>query len=140
MEDQKELVLKRLENLFKNLDSGFTRDKYLELCEQMGNEPIEEEIPPDWEDFPDIVVYAINTFNMMGDRVYPDVGYTGKDYTNLPHYLDLYEIQDTEYFLQLLSWLDSRAIQRSSDEIQKAHQKAKRQASGGKRNKTHITG
>ena len=140
MEEQKDQVLKRLENLFKNLDSGLTRDKYLELCEQMGNEPIEEEIPPDWADFPDIVVYAINTFNMMGDRVYPEVGYTGKDYTNLAEYLDLYEIQDREYFLQLLSWLDSRAIKQSSDELQRAHEKAKRQAGGNKRNKTHITG
>jgi len=139
VEDQKELVLKRLENLFKNLDSGFTRDKYLELCEQMGNEPIEEEIPPDWEDFPDVVVYAINTFNMMGDRVFSEIGYTGKDYTNLPLYLDLYEIQDTEYFLQLLSWLDSRAIKQSSDDIKRQYEKAKRQ-SGGKRNKTNITG
>ena len=140
MEDQKELVLKRLEDLFKNLDSGFTRDKYLELCEQMGNEPIEDEIPPDWEDFPDVVIYAINTFNMLGDRVFPEIGYVGKDYTTLPEYLDLYEIQDKEYFLQLLSWLDSRAIKQSSDELKRQYEKAKRQSSGGKRNKTHITG
>ena len=140
MEDQKDQVLKRLENLFKNLDSGFTRDKYLELCEQMGNEPIEEEIPPDWEDFPDVVIYAINTFNMLGDRVFPEIGYVGKDYTTLPEYLDLYEIQDKEYFLQLLSWLDSRAIKQSSDELKRQYEKAKRQSSGGKRNKTHITG
>jgi len=139
VEDQKDQVLKRLEKLFQNLDSGFTRDKYLELCEQMGNEPIQEEIPPDWEDFPDVVVYAINTFNMMGDRVFSEIGYTGKDYTNLPLYLDLYEIQDTEYFLQLLSWLDSRAIKQSSDDIKRQYEKAKRQ-SGGKRNKTNITG
>jgi hypothetical protein len=140
VEDQKDQVLKRLENLFKNLDSGFTRDKYLELCEQMGNEPIEEEIPPDWEDFPDVVIYAINTFNMLGDRVFPEIGYVGKDYTTLPEYLDLYEIQDKEYFLQLLSWLDSRAIKQSSDELKRQYEKAKRQSSGGKRNKTHITG
>ena len=140
MEEQKDQVLKRLENLFKNLDSGFTRDKYLELCEQMGNEPIEEEIPPDWEDFPEIVVNAVNTFNMMGDRVYPEIGYTGKDYTNLAYYLDLYEIQDMEYFLQLLSWLDSRAIKQSSDDLKRQYEKAKRQSGGNKRNKTHITG
>jgi len=140
VEEQKELVLKRLEDLFKNLDSGFTRDKYLELCEQMGNEPIEDEIPPDWEDFPDVVIYAINTFNMLGDRVFPEIGYVGKDYTTLPEYLDLYEIQDKEYFLQLLSWLDSRAIKQSSDELKRQYEKAKRQSSGGKRNKTHITG
>lgn len=140
MEEQKELTLKRLERLFKNLDSGMTREKYLELCEQMGNEPVEDEIPPDWEDFPDIVVYAVNSFNMMGDRVYPEIGYVGKDYTNLQHYLDFYEIQDKEYFLQLLSWLDSRAIKKSSEELKRQYEKAKRQSSGGKRNKTHITG
>ena len=50
-----------------------TADRYLEMQEQLGNEPVEEEIPPDWGDFPDIVVDAVNTFNQLGDRVYADM-------------------------------------------------------------------
>ena len=40
----------------------------------MGQEPEEEEIPPDWEDFPEIVIQALTTFQSLGDRVYPEIG------------------------------------------------------------------
>lgn len=103
-----------------------TADKYLNLCEQLGKDPNPDEIPPDWEDFPEIVQYAINTFNMLGDRIYPEVGYVGKDYTNLPHLIDCYEIEDKEFFLEILQWLDSRAIKKSSQELKKQYDKLKR--------------
>ena len=94
--------------------------------EQLGKEPIEEEIPPGWEDLPEIVVQAVSTFNLMGDRVYPDIGYVGKDYTNLVHYLELYDIEDKQYFLELLAWLDARAIKQSSEKMKREYDKLKR--------------
>ena len=45
-----------------------TADRYLEMQSQLGQEPVEEDIPPSWEDFPDIVIDAVNTFNQLGDR------------------------------------------------------------------------
>ena len=125
--------------MLNNTDTGMTRERYLEMCEQIGNEPIQEEIPPDIEDFPSIVNEAVNTFNMLGDRIYPEIGYVGKDYTNLNHYIDLYGIEDKEYFLHLLSWLDARAIKKSSEEIKRQYDKMKRQNSG-KRSRTNIKG
>ena len=100
------------------------------MMEQLGREPIETEIPPAWEDFPDIVVMAVNTFNYLGDRVFPDIGYVGKDYTNLPQYLQIYEVEDTEFFLEILNFLDSRAIKQSSDQMKKEYDKLKRKNSG----------
>jgi len=108
-----------------------TRDRYLTMCEQLGKEPSEKEIPPGWEDFPEEVQSAINTFNLLGDRRYPDIGYVGKDYTNLPLYLDLYDIEDKEFFLEVISWLDSRAIKKSSEDLKREYDKLKRK-SGGK--------
>ena len=105
-----------------------TADRYLEMQEQLGNEPVEEEIPPDWGDFPDIVVDAVNTFNQLGDRVYADIGYVGKDYTNLHLFLDLYSISDKEFFIQLLTWLDSRAIKKSQEQLKREHEKLKRKS------------
>lgn len=112
--------------MFLNLDTGMTRDKYFTMMEQLGQEPKDDEIPPDWEDLPEIFVSAVNTFNMLGDRMYPEIGYTGKDYTNLTYYIDLYDIQDTAYFLEILSWLDSRAIKKSSEHLKKEYEKLKR--------------
>ena len=96
------------------------------MCEQLGKEPNPDEIPPDWEDFPEIVQVAISTFNMLGDRVFPEIGYIGKDYTNLSEFMEVYEIQDKEYFLDILNWLDSRAIKKSSEELKREYDKLKR--------------
>ena len=107
-----------------------TRDKYLEMMEQLGKEPIEEEIPPDFEDLPDIVNQAVSTFNNLGDRVYPEIGYIGKDYINLPFFLDMYDIDDTEFFLEILSWLDSRAVKQSSEQLKRQNEQLKRKSRG----------
>ena len=107
-----------------------TRNKYFEMMEQLEQEPKEEEIPPDWEDFPEIAIAAVSTFNLLGDRIYPEIGYVGKDYTNLSVYLDIHEIEDRELFLEILSFLDSRAIKKSSDQMKREYDKLKRKSSG----------
>ena len=107
-----------------------TRDRYLDMMEQLGKDPSPAEIPPDFEDLPEIVGIAVQTFNSLGDRVYPEIGYVGKDYTNLPFFLDIHGIDDKEFFLEILSWLDSRAIKESSEKLKKEYDKLKRKSSG----------
>lgn len=130
MVEQKEEALNRLESLYQNSDTGMTQDKYLEMMEQLGQEPIQEEMPPAWEDLPDLVINAVSVFNSLGDRVYPEIGYIGKDYTNLPILLKIYNIEDTDYFLEILSWLDSRAIKKSAEQLKREYDKLKRKTSG----------
>jgi hypothetical protein len=126
VQDQKSQALNRLERMYKNLDTGMTRIKYLDMCEQLEQEPNDDEIPPDWEDFPEIIRDGINTFNQLGDRVYPEIGYVGKDYSNAKYYIDIYDIDDVEFFLEILSWLDSRAIKKSSEDLKRQYDKLKR--------------
>tara|TARA_B100000085_G_C18562211_1_gene520029 strand:+ start:473 stop:805 length:333 start_codon:yes stop_codon:yes gene_type:complete len=109
-----------------------TRERYLEMCEQLGKEPKEDEIPPDFDDFPDIVPFAVNIFNLLGDRVVADIGYLGKDYTNLPTLIQAYEIDDVEFLLEILNYLDSRAIERSQESMKREREKLKRKTSGPK--------
>ena len=111
-----------------------TQERYLEMMEQLGKEPNPEEMPPSWNDFPDEVVYAVNIFNLLGDRVYPDIGYIGKDYVNLPILMQVYGIEDTELLMDVLNLLDSRAIQQSSENLKKERDKLKRKTGGPKRN------
>jgi len=116
--------------MYQNLDTGMTKDKYLEVCEQLGQEPSLSRCPPDWEDFPEIVVSALNVFNSLGDRVYPEIGYVGKDYTNLRIFMNLHNIEDTDFFLEIIGWLDSRAIKKSSEHMKKEYDKLKRKSRG----------
>jgi hypothetical protein len=123
-----ETLWKRLDNYFNNTDVKMTKERYLNMCEQMNKEPLQDEIPPDWEDLPEIAQIAINTFNILGDRVYPEIGYVGKDYTNLPLLIDVYGIENVELFLEILSWLDSRAIKKSSESLKRQYDELKRKS------------
>lgn len=101
-----------------------TKERYLEMCKQLKVAPDPEKIPPGIEDFPDIVQYALEVFNTLGDRISADVGYLGKDYSILPVYLD--NVTDKDTFLAVLAWLDSKTIQESAEEMKRARDKIKK--------------
>jgi hypothetical protein len=122
--------MERLDKLYNNLDTKMTQARYLEMCEQLGKEPNPEEMPPDINDLPEEVQQAIFIFNLLGDRVYPDIGFVGKDYTNLPILLELHGVEDKELVLEVLNFLDSRAIKKSSEQIKRERDKLKRKSSG----------
>jgi hypothetical protein len=105
-----------------------TKDQYLEMMEQMGEEPNWDKCPPDWEDFPEIVITALNIFNSLGDRLYPDIGYIGKDFTNFDFLLKNYKVEshNTEYIFELILFLDSRAIELSQKRLKAEYDKMKR--------------
>ena len=107
-----------------------TRERYFKMCEQIGKEPKEDEIPPDFEDFPAISIHAMNTFSMLGDRIVPDLGYLGKDFTTLPYYISMYAIEDEdeELVLEILTYLESRAIKQSQEQLKREREKLKRKA------------
>jgi len=116
----------RLEKWQSNFEVGMTRDMYFDLCEQMQEEIDPEKIPPEVDDFPADAQKAIILFNKLGDRIYPDVGYLGKDYTQLPIYMDVYEVENRRLFLETLLRLDSKLIQKSSEALKAERDKIKR--------------
>lgn len=127
-----ELLWKTLNRFFKNLESKITLDRYLEICEQLGQEPVEEDMPVDWEDLPISVQYAIHIYNKLGNRIQAEIGFIGKDYTNLPILLQIYDIDSVELTMDVLSWLEDREIKASQDHIKKIHDKAKKKPSTAK--------
>lgn len=109
-----------------------TKEKYLRLCEQMGEEPRDDKCPPDYEDFPETLQLAIEIFNKLGDRVYPEIGYVGKDYSSFQHHLDVLGIEDKELLLEAITRLDSHMIERSAEQLKQARKAAKNKANGNK--------
>ena len=105
-----------------------SKDQYLEMMEQMGEEPDWEKCPPDWEDFPPLVIDAVNIFHSMGDRIFPDIGYIGKDYTNFEFLLKNYSIEkhQKEFVFETVLWLDSRAIEIAQKKLKAEYDKLKR--------------
>lgn len=105
-----------------------SKDQYLEMMEQMGEEPDWDRCPDDWEDFPDLVIDALNIFYSLGDRVYADIGYTGKDFTNYKVLLKSYKIKkhQEEFILDTVLWLDSRAIEKSQKQLKAENERLRR--------------
>jgi len=52
----------------------------------------------------------------------------GKDFTNLPFYIEMYGIENTELFLEILTYLESRAIKSSSESLRRERDKLKRKS------------
>lgn len=105
-----------------------TQERYLLMCEQLGKEPDPKEMPPDLSDFPDIVADAVEVFSYLGDRVFPDIGFIGKDYTALPFYIKNCDVDSDNLglFLEIISYLESRAIKQSQDAMKREREKLKR--------------
>jgi hypothetical protein len=104
-----------------------TKDQYLMMCEQTGEEIDWDKCPPDWEDFPDIIISIISIFNSLGDKVYPEIGYTGKDFTNFEFLLKHYNIKNSQidYVYETILWLDSRAIEKSQKRLKAEYDRLK---------------
>jgi hypothetical protein len=83
-----------------------SKDAYFEMCEMLNQEPIEEEIPVEIGDFPDLVqqcfvVYGIlpDCWDSMGG------GYMGKDYAIVFNLFQVYDITDSSEVLLSLDFL-----------------------------------
>ncbi len=106
-----------------------TKDQYLRMCEQTGQEIDWEKCPPELDDFPEPVITALNIFNSLGNRVYPDVGFIGKDYTNLSLLYNFYGVTESiekEYIFELLLFIDNKTQEDSRKRIKAEYDKIKR--------------
>ena len=105
-----------------------TKDQYLRMVEQTGEEIDWEKCPPEIEDFPDSVHTAMNIYNSLGDRIYPDIGYVGKDFTNLSLLYKNYYVEEYEkdWLFELLLFLDSYNIKESQRMIKNEIDRIKR--------------
>ena len=99
------------------------------MCEQTGEEIDWEKCPPEAEDFPDSVLTALNIFNSLGARIYPDIGYVGRDFTNLNILYNFYYIKEKtekDWIFELLLFLDDRAIEESQKRMKSEMDRIKR--------------
>ena len=87
-----------------------TKDMYFEMCEALGNEPIESEIPVDYEDFPLEVQQAFSVYRMLRDEWDTMNGlYLGKSLIGIKDILEATEVESDEHKLitMLVRMIDS---------------------------------
>ena len=82
---------------------GMTKDAYFEMCEELGNEPLESEIPVDFDDFPLEVQQAFNAYKMLRDEWDTMSGsYLGKSLIGVKDILEATEIDSSEHKLVIM--------------------------------------
>lgn len=80
-----------------------TKDAYFEMCEQLGNEPLESEIPVDFDDFPLEVQQAFNAYKMLRDEWDTMSGsYLGKSLIGVKDILEATEVDLSEHKLIIM--------------------------------------
>ena len=105
-----------------------SKDQYLRMVEQTGEEIDWDKCPPELNDFPESILTAFSVYNSLGDRIYPDIGFIGKDFTNLPLLYKSYYIEEYEkdWLFELLLFLDSYNIKESQRRIKSEYDRIKR--------------
>jgi len=98
------------------------------MVEQTGEEIDWERCPPELSDFPDSVLDSLNIFYSMGNKVYPEIGYIGKDFSNREIFFELYNIKSyqKDWIMELLLFLESKTVIESQRQIKAEYDKMKR--------------
>lgn len=99
-----------LESYFQNASVSMTKDAYFEMCEALGSEPIEEEIPVEQGDFPIEVQEAIDVYYRMRDEWDTMSGtYLGKSFAGFQDVLDIMDIPkgDRRWIMDWIAVMDA---------------------------------
>ena len=89
---------------------GMTKDQYFEMCEMLGSEPVDSEIPVEFEDFPLEVQQAFNAYRMLRDEWDTMNGtYLGKSLIGVKDVLEATEIEQSEqkFIIMLIRMIDA---------------------------------
>ena len=93
----------------QNSQLSMTKETYFEMCEQLGTEPIDSEIPVDFDDFPIELQQALLVYRMLRDEWEGMNGiYLGKSLLGIQEIMEAIEIDyiDRKYIITLIRVID----------------------------------
>lgn len=114
-------------------------DKYLLICEQLGEEPDPDKMPLDASDFPEEVQVAFFIFSMLSD-VWDGMSgsYMGKNWTDAEFIFKVHEIENTKTVLYFAKMYERLVMNYRAEEAEKQRKAQERKAkAGGGKNYTH---
>jgi len=98
------------------------------MCEETGQEIDWDKCPVEWEDFPPPVLDAVNVYQLLGNRIYPEIGFTGKDFTNFNFLLEQLDISELfkEFTFDVVTFMENRQIELSQRKLKAEYNKIKK--------------
>jgi len=101
-------------------------EQYIDMCEQMGWEVDESQLPKDPSDLPLEAQQALILLNSLPDNWEGMNGtWLGKDYSGLGTIMDIYEISDRKTVFELLKVAESEMSKYYSDKAKQRESLAK---------------
>ena len=100
-------------SFMQNSSLGMTKEQYFEMCETLGSQPLESEMPVEFDDFPDEVQMALSIYRVLRDEwEYMNGNYLGKNLNGIFDLFDVYDLdpKDKKYYLELIHIIDSVRI------------------------------
>jgi hypothetical protein len=86
-----------------------TRDQYFEMCEALGSEPIDSEIPIEFDDLPTEIQEALRIYRYLQDNWdYMSGKYIGKNLTGIKDIFEMFDVATDErkYMFQTILEID----------------------------------
>jgi hypothetical protein len=87
-----------------------TRETYFEMCEALGSEPVEEDIPVEYSDFPIQAQEALSIYSKLRDEWDTINGnYLGKSYAGILDIFTILEVpvEDRRQVFDLINLIDT---------------------------------
>ena len=104
------------------------------MCEQLGNEPKQEEIPASFEDFPNAVQDAIVIYSILPDLFEGFGGhFLGKDYSILPYLAkDVYKVENHTQLMQFLLIINNIVSKQRAEKLKQQQRRNKTKSKHGR--------
>lgn len=124
-----EQVAWALAQIKRYFSDNITVDAYLQMCEQLDQEPKEEEMPPELGSFPLEIQEAFVIHAMLPDRWDGASGsYMGKDWAPLNDLLNIQEVTDKKTTCYFLKHIESCHTININGELKRKQDASKRRA------------
>jgi hypothetical protein len=97
-----------------------SRDMYFDMCEQLGSEPIDDEIPIELGDLPDEAQEAWTIYCYLPDRYDSFSGhYFGKAIDSISNLFELFGVQDRVSVLKIVTLFDRQETEQINSKKKK---------------------
>lgn len=113
-------------------------DRYLKICEQLGKEPDDHEMPLSMGDFPPEMQVAFFMFGFLSDRWDGMNGaYLGKDWQLVPTLFEIYEVEQPQSMLLLMKQYEVALINYRAEKAERKYKKEQAKAKRGGKTYAH---
>ena len=120
------------------------KEKYLRICEQLGQEPDPSKMPLEVSEFPEDVQVAFFMHDLLSDKWDGMSGhYLGKDWTQCQHLFELYDIEKRDrvnmlYFMKMYEAQLEKTKAEENERKRKADER--KQQTAGKKYTHNVRG